>query len=201
VERARVPDGAQVLVLGAGSIGALTIAAIRAVSRPARVVAVAKHEHQQRLARALGADVVVGTGRAMRDQIAELFDARLYRPEIGPPTVLGGADVTFDCVGSGRTIDDAMRFTRPGGTLIVVGMPGVAEGVDWTAMWHKQPDVRGSYTSEPATFSRSIDLAAGLDDRLAPLVGVTFPLESWREALGSALDTGASGVLKTAFQP
>lgn len=94
-----------------------------------------------------------------------------------------------------------MRFTRPGGTVIVVGMPGLAQGVDWTAMWHKQLDVRGTYTSEPATFSRAIDLAVGLDDRLAPLVGATYPLESWREALAGALDTGASGVLKSAFQP
>jgi threonine dehydrogenase-like Zn-dependent dehydrogenase len=201
VERAAIPDGAEVLVLGVGAIGALTIAAVRAVARPARLVAVAKYEHQKAFAGALGADVVVGTGRAMREELARLFGARIYRPEIGPPTVLGGADVTLDCVGSGRTIDDAMRFTRPGGTVIVVGMPGVAEGVDWTAMWHKQLDVRGSYTSEPATFARSIDLAAGLDDRLAPLVGATHPLESWREALAGALDTGASGVLKSAFQP
>jgi threonine dehydrogenase-like Zn-dependent dehydrogenase len=201
VLRARVPEGAQVLVLGAGAIGALTIAAIRAVARPARLVAVAKYPHQRGFAGTLGADVVMAAGRDMREELASLFDAALYRPEIGPPTVLGGADVTFDCVGSGRTIDDAMRFTRPGGTVIVVGMPGMAEGVDWTSMWHKQLDVRGSYTSGPATFERAIDLAAGLDDRLAPLVGATYPLESWRDALGSALDTGSSGVLKTAFQP
>jgi threonine dehydrogenase-like Zn-dependent dehydrogenase len=201
VERAEVPLGAQVLVLGAGAIGALTIAAIRAVARPERIVVAAKYPHQRAAAAALGADVIVGTGRAMREELAELFGATLHKPEIGPPTALGGADVTFDCVASGRTIDDAMRFTRPGGTVIVVGMPGVAEGVDWTAMWHKELDVRGTYTSGPATFARAIEIATGMDGKLAPLVGATFPLESWREALTAAMDTGASGVIKTAFRP
>jgi len=104
-------------------------------------------------------------------------------------------------VGSGRSIDDALRFTRSGGTVIVVGMPGVAQGVDWTSMWHKELDVRGTYTAPPATFARAIQLAGLLDDKLAALVGATFPLEAWREALGTALDTGSSGVLKTAFRP
>jgi L-iditol 2-dehydrogenase len=104
-------------------------------------------------------------------------------------------------VGSGRTIDDAMRFTRARGTVIVVGMPGTATGVDWTSMWHKELDVRGSYAAAPVVFARAVELAAGMDEKLARIVGATFPLEQWRDALGSALDTAGSGVLKTAFRP
>lgn len=201
VERAAVADDATVVVLGVGSIGALTIAALGATAHPARIVAVAKHEHQRRAASALGAAEVVGAGRGLREELGRVLGAEIHRPEIGPPTVLGGADVVFDCVGSGRTIDEAMRFTRDRGTVIVVGMPGLAEGVDWTAMWHKELDVRGSYTSSPATFGRAVELVQELGPRLAPLVGAAFPLEAWREALASALDTGSSGVLKTVFRP
>jgi threonine dehydrogenase-like Zn-dependent dehydrogenase len=201
VERAVVPDGATVLVLGVGSIGALTLVALRAIARPARVVVVAKYAHQVRAAQELGADLVVNAGSGMREELARALGAELYRPEIGPPSVLGGADVAFDCVGSGRTIDDAMRFTRARGAVIVVGMPGVAEGIDWTAMWHKELTMRGSYTSHPAVFAKAIDLAAEMDGRLALLVGGVFGLEAWKDALGAALDTGRSGILKTAFRP
>ncbi|MFN2422082.1 MAG: zinc-binding dehydrogenase [Gemmatimonadota bacterium] len=201
VERAVVPDGATVLVLGVGSIGALTLVALRAIARPVRVVAVAKYPHQMRAAQELGADLVVNAGSGMREELARALGAELYHPEIGPPSVLGGADVAFDCVGSGRTIDDAMRFTRARGAVIVVGMPGIAEGIDWTAMWHKELTVRGSYTSHPAAFDRAIDLAAEMDGRLALFVGGVFGLEAWKDALGAALDTGRSGILKTAFRP
>lgn len=201
VERAAPAEDATALVLGVGSIGALTIAALKAGAPPARIVAVAKHDHQKRAARDLGADIVVGSGARLREDLARILGAELHRPEIGPPTTLGGADVTFDCVGTGRTIDEAMRFTRARGTVIVVGMPGVAEGVDWTAMWHKELDVRGSYTSTAATFARAVDHAAVTDEALARLVGARFPLEAWRDALACALDTGRSGVLKTVFAP
>jgi threonine dehydrogenase-like Zn-dependent dehydrogenase len=201
VERAVVPNGATVLLLGAGSIGALTLAALRATARPGRILAVAKYPHQARAVGELGADTVVRAGSGMREELGSALGAELYRPEIGPPTVLGGADVTFDCVGSGRTIDDAMRFTRARGAVIVVGMPGVAQDVDWTAMWHKELTLRGSYTSNPTAFARAIDLALAMDERLAEMVGAVYELEAWRDALGAALDTGRSGVLKTAFQP
>jgi threonine dehydrogenase-like Zn-dependent dehydrogenase len=70
----------------------------------------------------------------MRGELARELGTALYPTELGPPTSLGGADVTFDCIATSRTLDDAMRFTRARGAVIVVGMPGAPDGVDWTAM-------------------------------------------------------------------
>jgi threonine dehydrogenase-like Zn-dependent dehydrogenase len=162
---------------------------------------VARYPHQEAAARRLGADVVIRGGRSMRSDLARELGVELHETELGPPTSLGGADVTFDCIANGRTLDDAMRFTRARGAVIVVGMPGVPDGIDWTAMWHKELDVRGSYTSDEPTFERAVGLAAGIDAPLAPLVGARFPLEEWPAALRSALHSGASGVMKTAFVP
>jgi threonine dehydrogenase-like Zn-dependent dehydrogenase len=80
-------------------------------------------------------------------------------------------------------------------------MPGVPDGVDWTAMWHKELDVRGTYTSDEETFGRAVATAARLDAELKPLVGARFPLEEWSEAIECALHSGASGVIKTVFAP
>lgn len=201
VERAGVDPGDTALVIGCGTIGLLTIAALRAAAPGTRVIAVAKYPHQREAARSLGAEEVVGTGSTMREALATLLGAELHRPEIGPPVALGGAEVTFDCVASGRTIDDAFRFTRARGTVIVVGMPGIADGVDWTAMWHKELDVRGSYTSGEETFARAVALAAERAGALAPLVGATFGLEAWGEAVETAMNAGSRGVTKVAFRP
>lgn len=201
VERADLPREGTVLVIGCGTIGALTIAALRASGSRCRLIAVARYPHQAAAARRLGADVVIGGGRSMRSDLARELGVELHETELGPPTSLAGADVTFDCIASGRTLDDAMRFTRARGAVIVVGMPGKPDGVDWTAMWHKELDVRGSYTSDEPTFERAVSIAAGLDASLAPLVGARFPLEEWPAALRAALHSGASGVMKTAFVP
>ncbi|CAN5772430.1 zinc-binding dehydrogenase [soil metagenome] len=201
VERAEVPAGGTALVLGCGTIVALTIASLRDTGPRCRLIVVAKYRHQQETARRLGADVVIGSGSGMRAQLARELGVKLHQPEIGPPTSLGGADVTFDCIASGRTLDDAMRFTRARGAAIVVGMPGVPHGVDWTAMWHKELDVRGSYTSDEETFGRAVAMAARRDGVLAPLVGARFGLDDWRGALACALHSGDSGVIKTAFAP
>lgn len=195
-----VPGGIAIaLVIGCGSIGLLTIAALRASGYDGRVVAVAKHPHQAGAARDLGADDVVPPGN--RPALGAAVGATLHEPELGPPSAVGGADVTFDCVGTGATLDEAMRFTRPRGAVIVVGMPGVPDGIDWTAMWHKELDVRGSYTCPDETFSRAVEQVAGMSDRLAPLVTARFPLDDYGRALRTALDAGRLGQVKVVFEP
>ncbi|MGH7544019.1 MAG: zinc-dependent alcohol dehydrogenase [Gemmatimonadota bacterium] len=200
VERAGSLDPAwTLLVIGCGSIGLLTIAALRASGFGGRVVAVAKYPHQAERARGLGADDIVPP--ANRPGLGGAVGATLHEPELGPPSAVGGADVTFDCVGTGATLDDAIRFTRPRGAVIVVGMPGLPDGIDWTAMWHKELDVRGSYTCSDETFGRAVrDVAAGAA-RLAPLVTGRFRLEDYGDALRSALDAGRQGHVKLVFEP
>jgi len=39
----------------------------------------------------------------------------------------GGVDVAFDCAGTQESIDDAARMLKPGGTLVLIGIP---EGTD-----------------------------------------------------------------------
>src|SRR6202011_4009518 len=48
-----------VVVLGAGTIGLLTVAAVRLFTPPKRLIAVAKHPTQRELAQKLGADQVI----------------------------------------------------------------------------------------------------------------------------------------------
>ncbi len=207
----RQPQLPTVLVMGCGAIGLLLIAALRALGREARVVAVAKYPHQADFARKFGADQVLGYRRDVASRYAELSEAlgaELHHPEIGKPTVIGGADLTFDCVASSASIDDCCRFTTAGGELVLVGMPAVPKGIDWTAIWYKELRVSAAYAygtelrngKKRATFELALDMLAKCGHDLRPLVGKPFALRDYKQAIQSALHTGRTGSIKTVFR-
>jgi len=208
--RANLTPGETALVVGCGSIGLLTIAALRATGCPAAVVAVAKHEHQRQRAAELGADQVLdlaGPAPLRYRRWAALLDAEVFDAELGKPTVIGGASTTFDCVASSASIDDAIRFTRSGGTLVLVGMPAIPTGVDWTPLWFKELTVRAAHAyglerradGRRDTFALAIEFMRTWGGRLEGLVGPPFDLADHRAALAAALNAGRSGGFKTVF--
>jgi threonine dehydrogenase-like Zn-dependent dehydrogenase len=203
------------VVLGCGTMGLLTIAALRAIGgrertpcRSFRVLAVAKHPHQQELAKCLGADAILTPGRNLYEQICERTGATKHQPEIGKPVLLGGVDVTFDCVGSSSSIDDALRLTRAQGKVILVGMPAIPKNVDWTALWHKELQVQGAYAygfeelngERVRTFELAIRLMREWGSRLKPLVTHKFALSDYRRAIATALNTKETKSVKTVFE-
>ena len=198
--QAPLAEAELVIVMGGGTIGLLTTAAVRAAGYTGRMLVVAKHPHQQERARDLGADEVLGTPD-LHSRLATRLGTEIHRPELGGPVVLGGADVLFECVGSEQSLGDALRFTRPRGTVVLVGMPAMPRTVDWTAIWHKELVVRGAYTSTTPTFERTIAVMGTLRDRLAGIVGARFPLTRYKEAIDTALHAGSRGIVKTVFEP
>jgi threonine dehydrogenase-like Zn-dependent dehydrogenase len=196
-----------ILIFGCGTMGLLVLAALRALQIPAHVVALAKHAHQQEQARRLGADAIVVPGKAAREQLCRHSGATLHFAEIGPPTVLGGFDVVFDCVGSPRSLDESLRFTTARGRTLLVGMPAVPKTVDWTTIWYKELQVRGTYTYGVEDVAgerlRTFPLALRLLEQgrvdLRPLVTHRFALADYRTALQTARHTGPQRAIKTVF--
>jgi threonine dehydrogenase-like Zn-dependent dehydrogenase len=119
------------------------------------------------------------------------------------PLLLGGADVTFDCVGRADSLNDAIRFTRGGGTVVAVGMPG-EEKVDWAPIWQRELTVMGAYAygSEPThKGKRTFELAleAAPEVHLERLTGPLFGLGEYRDAIAYAMSAGRLGAVKVAF--
>lgn len=198
------------LVIGCGAIGLLTIAALRATDCQARIVAVAKHDHQREHALRLGADDILTLEGSIKDRYAawaKVLGAEAFDPQLGKPTVIGGADVSFDCVASSQTIDDGLRFTKSTGTLVLVGMPGIPVGVDWTPLWFKELTIHAAYAYGPErcadgvreTFDMAIELMRTWGPKLAPLVGTPYELADYRAAFAAALRTGTTQGVKTVF--
>jgi threonine dehydrogenase-like Zn-dependent dehydrogenase len=190
-----------VVVSGAGTIGLLTVAAVRLFSPPRRLIAIAKHPTQRDFARKLGADQVVPPSEVY--QRVRFATAARRLDGLGRTLLLGGADVTFECVGRADSLNDAVRFTREGGTVVAVGMPG-EEKVDWAPIWQRELTVTGAYAygAEPKrrgvkTFELALEAAASLP--LEDLTGPLFGLGDYRDAIAYAMSAGRLGAVKVAF--
>ena len=198
---------ATICVIGGGTIGLLTVAALRVLGHRNRIIIFAKYPHQQRLASELGADDILSPNKGRYAAFCELTGATSHQPELGQQVLLGGVDVTFDCIGSSVTIDDSLRFTRAGGEVILVGMPGIPKNVDWTSIWYKQLRVTGAYTygiethndKQIHTFTLGMRLLQKMEAHLRPLVSTLFPLRDYKRAIQTALNTGKTATVKTAF--
>ena len=191
-----------VVVVGAGTIGLLTVAAIKMFTPPRRLIAVAKHPTQRDLARKLGADQVVAPDEVFQ-RIRFATGARRLDGMMDRSLLLGGADLTFECVGRADSLNDAVCFTREGGTVVAVGMPG-EEKVDWAPIWQRELTVMGAYAygSEPKRKGqRTFDLAlaAAPELHLEKMPGPLFGLGDYRDAIAYAMASGRLGAVKVAF--
>ena len=193
VRRAQLKDNARVLIVGAGTVGLLTLAAIRRSGMSGTVIVVAKHAHQAELARSWGADDVVPAGEAIAAVRRETKAFKLS-PIGSLPYLLGGADTTFECAGSRDALDVALRCTRGGGRVVLASMPA---SVDLSPVWFRELEVVGSYSGADA-FSEAVEFCA--DGSVAHLVSATYPLSRWREAIEHALSSGRLGAIKVAFE-
>ena len=192
VRRARVSDNASVLIVGAGTVGLLTLAALRRSGAAGTVMVVAKHRHQAELARAWGADEVVQTDDAIA-AVRRATQAFKLHPMGSPPFLLGGADVTFECAGSRAALDLALRSTKGAGKVVLASMPATT---DLSPVWFRELEVVGSYTGAGA-FEAATEFCA--ETNVQSLVSATYPLTRWREAIEHALSSGRLGAVKVAF--
>ena len=186
--------GDVVVVIGAGTIGLLAVAAVRALEPRATVLAVAKHAGQQGAARRLGADAVCPPER-LHLETARLTGARRLVGRLGDELLLGGADAVLDCVGSSASLQGAVTVTRGRGAVVLVGMPGPVR-VDLALAWQRELRLLGAYGPTDA-FAAAIALA----ERLRPgaLVDRGFDLGEHAAALAHAPRAARSGRVKTVF--
>jgi L-iditol 2-dehydrogenase len=200
-----------VLVIGAGAIGICVVAAIRALEIPCRIVVLAKHAFQAQLASHYGADEIIYLTKNKNYiyQTAKSLHASVLEPLFGDPVVQGGAELIFECVGNKQSINDALRFARHGGKVVLLGLAGIIDGVDWTTVWLNELDIKGSFAystddyqgKKMRTLQIAIELMRNEKVDLSPLVTHRFPLENYRDALQSVINKGKGSIMKVVFEP
>lgn len=200
--------GDRVLVIGAGTMGLLMVAALRALAPQAIVTVLARHAFQARHATALGASRVV---MARGDYLKELADAahtRLVQPILGRPIGIGGFDGVYVCTSGTRGVEDAMRFTRAGGSIVLLGNATTLRGLDWTPLWIKELTFKGtlaygSHAHGGADINAFVEAAMLIADGRAPIAGLVtheFPIARYRDALSEARAKGHTESVKVVFK-
>jgi L-iditol 2-dehydrogenase len=202
-------DGEDVLVVGGGMIAFAVLWALREMHPRARVTLFTVERYQLALAEALGASQVWSpAGGALLDQAAAATGSELLRPVIGRPFLSGGFRRVYDCVGSRASLDDALRVTGGGGTIVMVGAAGEVPKIDLTFLWQKELKLEGTvfYAEEEwrgrraRTFEAVLELLGTTRAPLASLVTHKFPLERYGEAIDVNLDRQAHRSVKAVFR-
>jgi threonine dehydrogenase-like Zn-dependent dehydrogenase len=197
----RVADATDpvVAVLGAGTMGLAAVAGLRRYVPGVRIVVGARYPHQQSIARAFGADEVVRP-----DELP-----RAVRRMVGCHVVGGhltsGAHATIDAVGTGATVAECLRITRPRGRVVLLGMPADVT-LDLTGLWHRETELKGAYTYGTETMPdgrrvRTFELALETATALGAerMLSATYGLADHVDAIAHAASAGRRGGVKVAF--
>jgi NADPH2:quinone reductase len=187
LRRGRLEEGETLLVHGAaGGVGTAAIQVAKAVR--ARVIGVVSTDEKERVAREAGADEVVRSDGAWKDEAKELSG--------------GGVDVVFDPVGGDRFLD-SVRSLRDEGRLVVIGftegsIPSIAVnrlllrnvsvvGAGWGAFAIPRPE----YAREVAA---DLDRMVS-EGHVKPIIGKTYALDEVPQALRDIDERRALGKL------
>jgi L-iditol 2-dehydrogenase len=183
--------GQDVLVLGAGTIGLLSVALAR-LQGAGRILVTARHAHQATLARELGADEVFGADEVSDDVLPPTLAA--HPPPLVIETVGGRA----------QTLQAATTAIAPGGTILVLGV--FSENVCLTPfpLLLKEITLRWSicYSRERETsdFDEALQLLATHGDLLGRVLTHTRALAEVGDAFALAADK-TSGAVKVSVVP
>jgi threonine dehydrogenase-like Zn-dependent dehydrogenase len=214
VTRNPPPPGGKVIVWGGGALGSCAIAILRALYPSVEIACIARFEAQQKLARQLGASVVLGSDDrlAILEELAAWSGGRLMPLMEGlkgfPMCHPGKVDVVYDTVGKPETFEIGVRLLKARGTLVKSGVhaPGRWE---WSPLYFKEIHWVGSnaFGVEEVEGRRQHGIRHYLDFvrdgrvDLRPMLTHRFPLEEWQSAFYTIAMQGTTGAIKVAITP
>jgi 2-desacetyl-2-hydroxyethyl bacteriochlorophyllide A dehydrogenase len=172
VHQARVAPGHRVMVLGAGPIGALALAAMAAMG-VRELVCVEPSPLRRDLARAVGATTV-------REPAA------LEVPTIAEPDriVDGAVDIVLECSGKASAMEAGLAQLVRAGTLVLVGAGIEPPRFDPNRILLNELVITGAYTYDHGGFAEALELLVSgqlpVEDLLEP---ETVPLEGMIDAM------------------
>ncbi len=114
-----IPPGASVAIIGCGGVGLSALQGAR-IGGAGKIIAVDAQPWKFDIATKLGANHCVDASAG--DAVAEVQEL-----------TGGGVDFAFECIGLGKTVQQAIAMTGRGGTAVLVGVVPLAEMVPISA--------------------------------------------------------------------
>jgi L-iditol 2-dehydrogenase len=178
--------GDRVGILGCGPIGLMTGQMIR-LSGAGEIIGTDKVEARLATARRLAMDT---TFDANDPQVVK----RIWEHTKGR-----GLDVVIDCAGANETSEQAMELARPGGTVVLVGIPP-EDKIEFKASVPRRKGLTVKFDRRMKhTYQRCIQFVEAGRVDIKPLATHHFPLERLVEAMELVISRG-DGVLKTMIE-
>lgn len=178
--KAEITPGDTAIVMGAGPIGTMVALAALAAGC-ARVIITDLAQPKLDIAARYQGIIPVNI------KITKLLD------EINRLTDAWGADVVFECSGSPRAWQGIVDVLRPGGTIVVVGLPVEPVNFDIASLSVKEVTIRSVFRYAHQ-YERAINLMASGRVDLKPLISETFPFERSVEAFDRAVEARPTDV-------
>ena len=163
VRRAGIRPGETVAVVGAGTVGTLTMQIAKA--QGARVFAVDVKQMSLDLASNLGAEVGINAAEEDAEEILKgLTEGR-------------GPDVVIDAAGAPNTPADCLRYVRRGGRVVLVAIYTSTPEFDFNSIVAQEKTVIGTIAYTRADVQASVDLIASGKLKTTPLITDQIRLE------------------------
>ena len=162
-QMAELAPGARVAILGSGPIGLCVLLAIRAEAS-ATIYTTDLVEERLAVARLCGA---TWTGNPRREDVVRSI--RGLQPL--------GLDAVFECAGEQETLDQGVQLLKPGGALLMVGIPE-ADRISFSSSLLRRNELRIlNVRRQNECVERAIELVSSGRVDVRPLVTHHFPLE------------------------
>jgi len=176
VGRGGAAAGETAAVLGVGTLGLLAIQVLRA--RGLSVLAVGRSEGRLEVARALGAAAAVSTATSSAVAAARALSGR------------EGVDLVVETAGSAEAVGQAVELARPGGRVVLTGLPHQPSAVEFFWVVRRELTILGSmiYQTE---FPEAIRLLASGAVRTERLLTHRFPLADAQGAFDAHRSPGS----------
>jgi threonine dehydrogenase-like Zn-dependent dehydrogenase len=205
-----------VLIIGAGTIGLLTLQILHALVPKARISMYARYPFQIEHATRLGADHIIYPVDTY-GSVQRVTQAHLYKGILGNRVLTGGYDVIYDTVGQQKTLHHALRWLRAQGTLVLIGVNLHMMRIDLTPLWHQEINLLGSTShgretwplevladghgtpSYTPTFDVVTELIQQKSIQPEELITHRFALDKYQEALQAARHKKGSQSVKVLF--
>lgn len=172
--KARIVPGDTAVVLGAGPIGTMVALAALAGGCARVIVADLAQPKLDISARYQGVIPV------------NIRDTNLVE-KVGELTEGWGADIVFECSGSPKAWETIMDLPRPGGAIVVVGLPVEPIKLDIAAASTKELRIENVFRYAHQ-YERAIALIASGKVDLKPLISQTFAFDKAKEAFDRAVE-------------
>jgi threonine 3-dehydrogenase len=171
--------GKDVLITGAGPIGAMAAAVVRHASAR-HVVVTDMRDARLELAERMGATRSVNVTRErLEDVVAELG-------------MREGFDVALEMSGSPSALRGLLPNMATGGRVAMLGIPAEEIAIEWSQVVLRSLTIKGIYGRQmyETWYEMTAMLQSGLD--VSPVITHRFPYDDYKEAFSTAAD-GRSG--------